>query len=325
MFDINKIKTMNRHKIQKLGSKGFSVILLLFVLVILVGLSFLVLYPILSTVSLAFRPAKEMYDQTVIWVPKVPTLVNFLSAFKELEFFPLVAKTLLVSLVCTMLQLVSCSMAAYSLSRFNYKFKNLLFLLVVFTIIVPPQTASIPNYINFREFDFFGIGKLVGLFTGTNATVNILNTNWALIIPALFGSGLQAGLYIFIFRQFFFNLPKGLEEAAKIDGCNAMDTFVRIVIPNSKSVFVVVFLLSMVEYWNDNVVTGLYLFTDKAHLIMHRLVSTVALIKTTRYVFGEAEVLFGAMAVITIIPPIILFAICQTQFTEFLDRSGIKG
>ena len=325
MFDTNKIKTMDYYKMKKLGSKGFSVVFLVFVLVILIGLSFLVLYPILSTVSLAFRPGKEMYDQTVIWVPKEPTLVNFLTAFEELDFFALMGKTLLVSLACTALQLAICSMAAYSLSRFNYKFKNLLFLLVVFTIIVPPQTASIPNYINFREFDFFGIGKIVGLFTGTDAVVNILNTNWALIIPALLGSGLQSGLYIFIFRQFFFNLPKGLEEAAKIDGCNALDTFVRIVIPNSKSVFVVVFLLSMVEYWNDNVVTGLYLFTDKAYLIMHNLVSTVALIKTTRYVFGDAEVLFGAMAVITIIPPIILFGICQTQFTEFLDRSGIKG
>ena len=325
MFDINKIKTMNRYKLQKLGNKGASIFLLVFILVILVGLSFLVLYPIISTVSLAFRPGKEMYDQTVIWVPKEPTLVNFATAFKELEFFPLVIKTLVVSFICTLLQLVTCSMAAYSLSRFNYRFKNLLFLLVVFTIIVPPQTASIPNYISFREFDFFGIGKIIGLFAGSNVTVNILNTNWALVIPALFGAGLQAGFYIFIFRQFFFNLPKGLEEAAKIDGCNAFDTFLRIVIPNSKSVFVVVFLLSMVEYWNDNVVTGLYLFTDKAHLIMHRLVATVAEIKTTRYVFGEAEVVFGAMAVITIIPPIFLFAICQTQFTEFLDRSGIKG
>lgn len=325
MFDTNKIKTMNYYKMRKIGNKGFSVLFLIFVLVILIGLSFLVLYPILSTVSLAFRPGKEMYDQTVIWVPKEPTLVNFSTAFEELNFFPLVGKTLLVSLVCTILQLAICSMAAYSLSRFNYKFKNLLFLLVVFTIIVPPQTASIPNYINFREFTFFGIGNIIGLFTGKAATVNILNTNWALIIPALLGSGLQSGLYIFIFRQFFFNLPKGLEEAAKIDGCNAMDTFVRIVIPNSKSVFVVVFLLSMVEYWNDNVVTGLYLFTDKAYLIMHKVVSTVALIKTTRYVFGESEVVFGAMAVITIIPPIFLFGICQTQFTEFLDRSGIKG
>ena len=120
-------------------------------------------------------------------------------------------------------------------------------------------------------------------------------------------------------------MPKGLEEAAKVDGCNAVKTFIRIIIPNSIPVFVVVFLLSMVQYWNDTTVTGVYLFSDKSYLIMHKLSNIVSTTMTTSYEYGEAEVLFGAMAVIVIIPPIILYALCQTQFSEFLDRSGMKG
>ena len=314
-----------KSRILKLGQKGGALIFCVFVLILLIGLSFLVIYPILTTLSLSLRPAEEMFDETVIWISKEPTFNNFINAIKELDYFFLGLKTIIAVVITSIFQLVSCSMAAYSISRFNYKFKNLLFMLVVFTIIVPPQTAQIPNFVSFRHFDFFGVGKLIGIFTGTELTANLLNTNWVLFIPAAFASGLQAGLYIFIFRQFFMGLPKGLEEAAKIDGCNALETFVQIVVPNCVPVFVVVFLLSVVTYWNDTTVTGIFLFRDESYLIMHKLESIVSNTMISSYEFGEAEVLFGAMAVIIIIPPILLYLICQTQFSEFLDRSGIKG
>ena len=86
-----------------------------------------------------------------------------------------------------------------------------------------------------------------------------------------------------------------------------------------------VFLLSMVAYWNDTTVTGIYLLSEDSFLIMHKLSNIINTTMTASYEFGEAEVLFGAMAVITIIPPIIIYAFCQTQFSEFLDRSGLKG
>lgn len=312
-------------KARKIGEKGLGTLFLIFVMVLLVGLGFVVIYPVFTTLSLAFRPAREMFDETVIWIPKEPTLNNFVRAAEDLDYFHLVFKTVAVSLVCTLFSIISCSMAAYSLSRFNYKYKNILFLLVVFTIVVPPQTAQIPMFVSFRNFNFFGVGKLVGLITGKDMTVNLINTQWSLILPSVFAAGLQAGLFIFIFRQFFLGMPKGLEEAAKVDGCNAVKTFIRIIVPNSIPVFVVVFLLSMVQYWNDTTVTGVYLFSDKSYLLMHKLSNIVSTTMTTSYEYGEAEVLFGAMAVIVIIPPIILYTLCQTQFSEFLDRSGIKG
>ena len=265
MYKINNID-----KLRKVSKNTFNVVLFVFIMILLIGLSFLVIYPILTTVSLSFRQPEEMFDETVIWISKAPTLNNYINAVISLDYFKSTFKTLGVSLVCTALLIISCSMAAYSLSRFEYKLKNLLFFLVVFTIIVPPQTAQIPTYVSFRNFDFFGIGKLIGLFTGQDLTVNILNTNWALILPAVFAAGLQAGLYIFIFRQFFLSMPKGLEEAAKIDGCNALETFIKIIVPNSVPVFVVVFLLGMVNYWNDTVVTGIFLFSDDSQLLMNK-------------------------------------------------------
>ncbi len=312
------------NRLRKVSRKGFSVVLLIAIMVLLIGLSFLVVYPILTTLSLSFRPAEELFDESVVWIPKVPTLVNYVTAFVDLDYLKVLLRTILVAGLCSVLHLATCSMAAYSLSRFKYKFKNLLFMLVVFTIIVPPQTAQIPNFISFRHFNFLGIGKLIGLFTGHELTINLLNTHWVLILPALFAAGLQSGLYVFIFRQFFLSMPKGLEEAARIDGCNAMGTFLRIIIPNSLPVYVVVFLLNMVEYWNDTAISGMYIFSDEAFLIMHKMSDVVNYTLMAKYT-NDAEVKFGAMAVLAIIPPIILYMICQTQFTAFLDRSGLKG
>lgn len=312
------------NRLRKAGKKGFSVVLLIAILVLLVGLSFLVLYPILTTLSLSFRPAQELFDESVIWIPKEPTLLNYVTAIADTNYLTVLLRTVLIAGICSVLQLATCSMAAYSLSRFKYKFKGLLFMLVVFTIIVPPQTAQVPNFISFRHFNFFGIGKLVGLFAGHDLTINLLNTHWVLILPALFAAGLQSGLYIFIFRQFFLSMPKGLEEAARIDGCNAMGTFLRIIIPNSLPVYVVVFLLNMVEYWNDTAISGMYLFSEKAYLLMHKISSVVNYTLMAKYTY-DAEVRFGAMAVLAIIPPILLYMVCQTQFTAFLDRSGLKG
>lgn len=304
---------------RRMGDKALNIA----VFILLIGLTFLELYPVFSMLSLAFRPSEEMLDETVVWISKSPTFMNFVSAFKELGYGRLFFKTVWVTAVCSLLQLISCSMAAYGLSRFKFKGQKLIFLLVIFTIVVPPQTAQVPTFVNFSYFDFFGLGKLVGLFTGTPLTVNILSTTWTMILPAMFACGLQAGLYIFVFRQFFMSMPKGLEEAARIDGCNFMQIFVKIIIPNAIPVFVVVFLLSMVAYWNDTAVTGIYLMKEDSYLLMHALRKTVSSFASDAY--GYKEVVSNAMALISVAPIVLLFILCQRSFTEFLDRSGIKG
>ena len=303
---------------------GSNVFVRLIRLILLIGLSFLALYPVFSMISLAFRPATEMYDETVVWIAKNPTLLNFKEAFKKLNYVSNFLKTAGISGISSLLTIFSCSLAAYGLSRFNFKGKNLAFILVVLTIVVPPQTAQVPTFVNYCYFDFFGIGKIIGLFTGKAFSVNILNTYWVMILPAAFAAGLQAGLYIFVFRQFFLNMPKGLEEAARIDGCNAWQTYWRIIVPNGVPVFVVVFLLSMVAYWNDTAVTGIYLMDSESYLMMHNLKSIVSNMLSNNQ-FGSGEVLSNAMAILAIAPIVILFIVCQHFFTEFLDNSGVKG
>ena len=94
-------------KARKIGEKGLGTLFLIFVMVLLVGLGFVVMYPVFTTLSLAFRPAREMFDETVIWIPKEPTLNNFLRAAEDLDYFHLVFKTVAVSLVCTLFSIIS--------------------------------------------------------------------------------------------------------------------------------------------------------------------------------------------------------------------------
>lgn len=315
-------------KLRKVLKKRVPPVLFYIIVTItLLCLSYVVLYPVISVVSLAFRPASEMFDETVIWISKRPTFVNIKDAVEMLDYWAVLFRTIIAALVCSVLQMTTCSMGAYGLSRFKFKGKNFLFLMVVLTIVVPPQTAQIPNFINMRYFDFFGIGRVIGLFTGEKFFVSLINTQWSIIIPSLFASGLQAGLYIFIFRQFFLSIPKSLEEAAKIDGCNAAQTFIRIIVPNNIPVYVVVFLLSFVEYWNDTTVTSLYLINKDSNFIMHAIKGVInnAYGLTSLYNYGQNDVIFSAMALLAIIPPILLYVLCQRKFTEFLDRSGMKG
>ncbi|MEG2088204.1 MAG: carbohydrate ABC transporter permease [Angelakisella sp.] len=199
---------------------------------ILLGIGFIMLYPILFMTSNAVRAVEDTYDPTVIWIPKHFSFESFQVSIQMLDYLHSVLRTLRILVPSVALQLVSVLMAGYGFARFSFQGKNILFALLIFTIIVPSQTYIIPQYANLRFFDLFGLGQLARIFTGEPLTFNLLNTDWCFYIPALFGFGIRSGLYIFILRQFFRNMPKELEDAAMIDGCGPIKTFVKIMVPN---------------------------------------------------------------------------------------------
>ena len=206
-------------------------------------------------------------------------------------------------------------MAAYSLSRFNYKYKNILFLLVVFTIVVPPQTAQIPMFVSFRNFNFFGVGKLVGLITGKDMTVNLINTQWSLILPSVFAAGLQAGLFIFIFRQFFLGMPKGLEEAAKVDGAGLLRICWGIVMPNCKPALMTIIIFEFQTSWNQ---AGGGLVYDEALKTIPVVVQQIAAAGIAR------QGAIAASAVVLMIPPLLVFVLAQRNVMETMAHAGMK-
>lgn len=130
--------------------------------------------------------------------------------------------TVYISTVSSILQIFVTCLAGYGFARFRFKGNAVLFVMVILTIIVPPQMLGMPNYLLMKNFDFFG---LYGLLSGSPSTLSLVNSPLSFFLPAALGQGLRAGVFILVFRQVFAGLPHELEEAAFIDGCGYCGTF----------------------------------------------------------------------------------------------------
>jgi len=201
---------------------------------------------------------------------------------------------------------------------------------VIFTILVPAQTIIFPSFIGNWKFDFFGLGYLAAPFMGGEPfTINLLNTEWTMYIPAAFGSGIRSGLAIYIFRQFYLGLPKEMEEAARIDGCGTLMTFIRIAIPASKVTILTVFLFSMVWYWNDYYFTIMYMAdlntVPTAIAALPALIRGLSSIGGDKMEFDSTQIsaMIQSGCLLLVLPPTIVFAFLQKYFIQGLEMSGL--
>lgn len=302
----------------------------LFRMFMLIGLSFIILFPVFNLITASLKHSEEYFDATVIWFSKDPTFENIVSAFKAMDFFGSFWNTLKISIPAIVFQILSCSLAGYGFARFDFPCKKLLFCILIFLIIVPSQVVTIPTFIYYRNFDFMGIGTLIGWITGTKLSVSILDTVWCTYVPAMFGCGIRAALFIYIFNQFFKGLPKDLEEAAAIDGCNSVRTFFNIMLPNAMPVLATVVIFSTVWYYNDTYISGIFM-TNNRTLAMALM--SVPDVLTQMLVNGtftasdpyKANLALQAAALLFLIPPLIIYLPLQKFFVESIDRTGIVG
>ncbi len=298
-----------------------------FRLLLLVGISYVVLYPILSMLLQSITIPNDVFSSSHVWIPQNPTFTNYTNVMKYFRYGEHAMITLRIVAICTAFQLAICSLTGYGLARYKFKGSGVVFMIVILSIIVPAQIAQIPMYLDYQKFDFFGIGSLIGLFTGEAVTVNLLNTNWVYYLPSAFGMGLSSGLFIFIFRQFFKGLPHDLEEAARVDGCGALQTFVRVMIPNTVPVFVTVALLSTIFYWNDTTIGRMFMSSSEKYPLM--LYVETGRATEAAWMRGDSYQKFQfetyVVLLITVAPLVLVYIFCQRFFTECIDRSGIKG
>jgi multiple sugar transport system permease protein len=295
-------------------------------------MSFVMVYPVLFILSAAFKGMQDVHDPTVVWLPKNFSLRPLKLALEMLDFENSFTKTVSVVLPSVFLQLISSLLAGYGFARFKFRGKNILFAVLIFTIIVPVQTYMIPLYVGFRNFDFFGIGSVIGWFTGEPMTMSLLNTNVPFYLMAGLGAGIRSGLYIFMLRQFFMGMPRELDEAASIDGCGPLQVFLRVMIPNAIPMMVTIVVFSLVWYWNDYYLSSMFFdelppLSQKlaevadAASYMSGLPSSVSVEEFS--VIKEGVLACGCL--LTILPPLILYIFAQRYFTEGLERSGIVG
>lgn len=290
--------------------------------VIVFGLSFVILYPILYMISTSIRPQAEMNDPSVMWIPKTIRFENFVEIWNAIDYPNTLWNTLVLNIVSSVLQVGTCALTGYGFARFKFKGKGLLFGIVILQIIVPTQIILIPQYMGFRYFDIFGLfNALLG------DSISLVDTNWAMYIPALFCNGIRSGLFIYLFRQFFRGLPKELEDAAYLDGCGPFKTFISVMVPNAASSFLTVFIFSIVWYWNDYYVSSMY-FT-KGNTISLKIDGIATLI--SMYLTGEVGipsdflVWMEAGCLLAIAPIIIMYVFLQKYFTEGIAKAGLAN
>ena len=290
--------------------------------VLIIGLGFMIIQPVIMQLSSSFKSISDLYDGSVYLIPKNPTLYNYRRVWEYLEYPLRFVNSLLYCGGCSLLQLASCTLVAYGLARFKFKGRGIVMGMVIFTLIIPPQTVLLSLYLQFQYFSPLSIFTLGMSLKG----INLIGTPWPLLILSATAVGFKNGLYIFMLRQHFKNLPKALEEAASIDGCGAFQTFFRVVLAGALPMMASILLFSFVWQWNDYFYTtiltpGMKIFTT----VLSGTGSSIA--RMDGQVIGNMQnMLYDSAAfVLFIIPLIVLYLFTQKGFVQSIERSGLVG
>ncbi len=298
----------------------------IFLYLVLFDLAFVFLYPFITMIIDSLKSDADLVNITVKWIPSSLEWGNYQVAFKGLDYFKItdsfpfvggfLMNSLLVTAIATIGHTFVCAFIGYGFARYKFPGKTVFFGCVILSMLVPTQVLIFPLYIMFSGWGW-------------------LNTYLPLLVPCFFGFGLRGGFYIFLFRQFFMGLPYEMEEAARIDGCGALKTFFKIMLPMSRSSILVCTVLSIVWHWNDYFEPSIYLTRrpDLA-LLPSRLPAMYAALNQ---VASEAEnvslnsnvvvnqAICMASTFLVILPLLIAYMFVQKQFMEGVERSGLTG
>jgi len=273
--------------------------------VLLFGLCYIILYPFFIKIVNAFKGAMDFSDPTVRFIPKNFTVENILRVFGVMEYWDSLANTLLVSIICAVLQTGISAAVGYGFARFKFRLNKPLFGAVIFSLIVPVEVIIIPLFLRFRYFLGF---------------INLINTPLPIFILSVTGFGIKNALYIFLMRQFFRNVPKELEEAAYLDGCGVFKTFLRVMLPSAGSMLITVFLLSFAWQWTDTIYSSLFLRDFNVLANMVSMAETLGA--------GEAMLAsnyIGIAACLAILPLTVIYIFTQRFFVQSVTSSGLVG
>ncbi len=254
----------------------------------------LFLFPFFWTITSAFKAEAELHAYPPVWIPSNFSLDNFIKAWTSQPFTQYFVNSTIVVIGTTIGQLISCSLVAYGFARFSFKGRDVLFIILLATMMVPWDVTMIPMYMEFNAFGW-------------------INTLKPLIIPAWFGSP----FYIFLLRQFLLNIPKELEEAALIDGANHFQIYYKIYMPLVKPTLVLIAVFNTLSVWNDYLGPLIFLNDQSKYTL------TLGLAQFK----GVGDVNMSAIMAITsiiCIPPLIGFFFAQKQIIEGISTTGIK-
>ncbi len=307
-----------------------KILVTIFRLVLLVGISYIVLFPFISKIASSFMGTSDFVDATVRLIPKAFTLSTYKAIFTEARYLEAFANTFILSLLSAILQTFSCCLIAYGFAKFKFKGNGILFILVMLTMIIPHPTLKLSMLQNFKDFDILGIfgalTKLGVLPEKFEFGLRLTNTFWPMVILSATGLAFKNGLYIFMLRQFFRGVPDELEESAYIDGSGVFRTFFTIIIPLSVPMLITVFLFAFSWQWTDNYYIDLFFPGGR----MWNWSSVVSYVPVSLKIDYPGQNLYytaihNTAGMMAIAPLIVMYLFCQRYLVQGIERSGIVG
>jgi multiple sugar transport system permease protein len=269
-----------------------------------VGLAFggfFALVPFLWMVSTSLKTPAQLFVFPPTLVPNPLAPENYLEAWTALPFGTMALNSVFVTGLAMFGELLSASLVAYGFARFRFRFRNTLFLLMLSTMMLPWVVTLIPSFLIWKQF-------------------GAINTFDPLTVPALFAWG---PMYIFLLRQFFLGVSKEIEEAAIVDGGNAIQVLWHVMLPLVKPVILAISLLSFQGNWNNFRLPLIYLYQPIERftlpLGMQFFQATVTAAEAPRWHY------MMAMSTIMALPILIMFFLAQRQFIEGIQLGGVKG
>jgi multiple sugar transport system permease protein len=259
----------------------------------------MLLFPVFFALSTSIKAPYEVYNLAEIW-PRVMRWSNYSDLQKMVPFVQWIVNSLIIAILATLGTVISSFLTAYSFSRFRYPGKNLLFLLTLGTLMLPVEVTIVPNYLLFRALGW-------------------LNTYLPLIVPYWFGG---SAFFIFLFRQFMMGVPKEFDEAAKLDGANALQILLFVLVPMCRPAIIAATVISFAYQWNQFFTPLVYLTSSEkftAALGLRQFYDTAV-------GSGVPQINYMmAAAMLTILPPLLLFVFGQRYFVSGAIGSGLKG
>jgi len=263
--------------------------------VALTGLGIVFSLPFFWMISSSLKIEARIWIYPPQWIPDPVLWRNYPEALELMGFGRALRNTVFLTGVGTFAIVISSSWIVYGFARFKFPGRNLLFIVLLSTMMLPEQVTMIPRFIMFKELGW-------------------LNTYFPLLVPAAFGDA----FYIFLLRQFFMTIPTELDDAAKIDGCSYTGIWWRIILPLSKPALATVTVFSVIRGWND-FLWPLIILNDRDKFNLALSLATFRGLYSTQWGY------LMAASVVSLVPIVILYFFAQRYVIEGITLTGLKG
>ena len=274
--------------------KSSAVLRKVLLYIVLILIAVIMVVPFLWMLSTSLKTQYDAVKIPPVWIPDPPRWENYVKLFTEQPMFQFMLNTIKIVFFVVLGQLFFSSLAAYSFARISFKGRNVVFFFYIATLMVPGQVTMIPTYLMF-------------------AKAGLTDNHLALILPAFFSA-----FGVFLLRQFFMSLPRELEEAAEIDGCNPFMTYWRIMLPLVVPAMLTLGVFTLMNTWNDYMGPLIYLSSPEKY--------TMTLgIAYFKGVYTTQWNLVMAGSIVSVVPILIAYLCAQKYFIEGIAFSGVKG